>query len=369
MKEKVAVFFGGVSCEHDVSIITGMQAVLALEKSQKYEVVPIYISHSGEFLTSETLKDVSKIKQFKDLSGKFKKVSFFAGSNQLFDITKRKIKPLGKISCAVLATHGESGEDGSLQGLLKLSKIPQTSGGILSQSVGMDKEVSKNIAVLSGANVLEYKKYSKSQSTTEILSEIDEKGEYPCVIKPNSLGSSIGVKLCENLSDVKSALDMAFLFSGEVLAERCALDFSELNIACVKLDGVVECSEVEKPKGWHEILTFEDKYITKGKLKSASSLKRECPANISEELKNEIEKTAVKLYENFKLSGIVRFDFIYENEVLYFNEVNTIPGSLSNYLFASKYSFGNLLEKVIEEAKKREEEARKFEYLYSSSIF
>ncbi len=369
MKEKVAVFFGGMSCEHDVSIITGMQVVLALEKSVKYEVIPIYISQRGEFLTSETLKDVSKIKQFKDLSEKFKKVSFISGSNELFDITKKKIKSLGKISCGVLALHGENGEDGSLQGLLKLCKIPQTSGGILSQSIGMDKEVSKNIAKSCGASVLEYKKYSKSQGVMNILAEIDQKGEYPYVIKPNSLGSSIGVKLCENLSDIKEALDVAFLFSGEVLCERCALDFSELNIACVKLDGKVECSDVEKPKGWHEILTFEDKYITKGKLKSANGLKRECPANISENLKNEIEKTAVKLYENFKLAGIVRFDFILENNILYFNEVNTIPGSLSNYLFASRYNFGTLLEQVIKEAKKNQEESQKFEYFHSSSIF
>ncbi|MFI3167940.1 MAG: hypothetical protein R3Y32_07510 [Bacillota bacterium] len=369
MKEKIAVIFGGMSCEHDVSIITGMQAVLALEKSSKYEVVPIYVTTSGEFLTSEILKDVSRIKEFKELSPKFKKVSFFAGDNHLWDITKKRIRKLYKISCALLATHGENGEDGSLQGLLKMCKIPQTSGSVLSQSVGMDKEVSKNMAVQCGANVLPFEKFSANQDISEILSKIDQKGDYPYVIKPNSLGSSIGVKLCENLPSLKDGLCLAFLFASEVLCERSAVDFCELNIACVKLDGKIICSEIEKPKVWHEILTFEDKYITKGKLKSANGLKRECPANISPQLKSEIEKTATVLYEKFKLSGIVRFDFIYENEILYFNEVNTIPGSLSNYLFASKFSFSELLEKVVAESIKNGQQLQKLEYYYSTSIF
>ncbi len=369
MKEKVAVFFGGMSCEHDVSIITGMQVVLALSKSEKYQVIPVYINSDGEFLTSDILGDVSKIKQFKELSYKFKKVCLVAGKSELFDISKKKMKSLGKITCAVLATHGENGEDGSLQGLLKLCKIPQTSGGILSQSVGMDKEVSKNMAIACGANVLPFEKFSKWEDIQSILSKIDQKGEYPYVIKPNSLGSSIGVKLCTNLSELKEGLDLAFLFSSEVLCESCAIDFCELNIACVKLNGKVECSEVEKPKSWHEILTFEDKYITKGKLKSSGSLKRECPAKIPDSLKSEIQQTARALYEKYKLSGIVRFDFIYESDILYFNEVNTIPGSLSNYLFVSKYNFSDLLEKVICEAVKNQEELMKFEYFYSSSIF
>lgn len=369
MKEKIAVIFGGMSCEHDVSIITGMQACLALEKSVRYEVVPIYISHDGEFFTSDILKDVSMIKHFSEYTSKFKKVCFMAGDNNLWDISRKKMKRLFKISCAVLATHGENGEDGALQGMLKLCKIPQTSGGILSQSLGMDKEFSKNIAMQNGIGVLEFEKFLKSQDISEILSKIDEKGDYPYVIKPNSLGSSIGVKFCENLSQLKDGLNLAFLFSSEVLCERCAVDFCELNIACAKINDQIICSDIEKPKGWHEILTFEDKYITKGKLKSANGLKRECPAAISANLKAEIESAAVRLYEKFKLSGIVRFDFIYENEVLYFNEVNTIPGSLSNYLFSSKYNFSTLLEKVIAQAKKDQEELQKFEYFYSSSIF
>ncbi len=244
MKENVAVIFGGMSCEHDVSIITGMQVVLALGRSEKYAVVPIYISQKGEFLTSDILQDVSQIKNFKELSCKFKKVTFFAGDSNLYDISKRRIKKLCKISCAVLATHGENGEDGSLQGLLKMCKIPQTSGGVLSQSVGMDKEISKELAIKAGANVLEYQKFSKSDGISQIIAEIDQKGDYPYVIKPNSLGSSIGVKLCENISGLKEGLDLAFLFASEVLCERCAVDFSELNIACVKIGGEVICSDI-----------------------------------------------------------------------------------------------------------------------------
>lgn len=369
MKKVVGVFFGGKSCEHDVSIITGMQVLYALKRSEEFQPLPIYITKDGEFVTGEMLFDVSRVKEFQEGAKKMKKLALVSGSDVLFDISKNRTKKLCNLFCAVLCLHGENGEDGSLQGLLQLCGIPQSSGGVLSQSVGMDKEISKILAKSCGVNVLEFKKYKNTQKLSEILAEIDSEGAYPYVIKPNTLGSSIGVKLCANIAELENAFSTAFLFACEVLCERGAVDFCELNISCCSLLGKVEVSHVERPKQWHEILTFEDKYIEKGKQKTGGTVKRECPAQISTDLQKEIEDTAIKLYECFKLSGIVRFDFILEDDVLYYNEVNTIPGSLSNYLWHGKIKFTQLLERNIFEARKRQEEKSKLEYLYTSSIF
>ena len=369
MKKKVAVFFGGVSCEHDVSIITGMQVVLSLAKSQEFEIVPIYIDQKGEFLTDSCLFDVSKIKDFKELSRKFRKLTFRAGDNHLYEIKGKKFIKIAEISCAVLCTHGEGGEDGSLQGLLKLSKIPQTSGGILSQSIGMDKEISKNIAKSIGVDVLDFEKFSQSEKLEEILLELDQKADYPYVVKPNSLGSSIGVKFCSDMAELEEALFVAFSFSREVLVEKAAIDFYELNISAVRIDGVIHLSEIEKPKQWHEILTFEDKYISKGKIKGMENLRREFPAEISLEEKQKIEEISLKLYEKFKLSGIVRFDYMSENKKIYFNEVNTIPGSLSSYLWRGKFKFNELLHQVIVDSINEYKKETDREFTFLSNIF
>ncbi len=344
VKQTIAVIFGGISVEHDISIITGVQTLNAL-KSGQYKIVPIYITKSGEWLTGKKLWEIKNYSNF-NKNNLHKVFPTLKGIkiNQFFN---KKIT----IDFAFLALHGSFGENGCVQGLLDVCNIPYSSCGVLGSSICTNKYLTKNLCKLQGVpTVLSIllKENDKSADFKLIEKKVSHL-KFPLIVKPNSLGSSIGVTFCENKKELKDAIDFAFMFDFEVLVESAVQNLVEYNIALVGNAFSCEVSNIEQVVPDHAILSFEGKYMSQGGAKGMSGTPRVVPAKIDISLQTKIEKMAIKIYKLLNLRGIVRLDFLFDTkgQKLYFNEVNTIPGSLANYLFGNcNYDFLTLLEKA-----------------------
>ncbi len=326
--KNIIVFFGGLSSEHDVSIITGVLTLNSLDK-EKYNPIPVYISKNGEWLYGEELFDVSFFK--KNDFKKLKRVTLLCAENTLY-IKGRRLKKIGDIFCAINCLHGLNGEDGTLSGLLRLHNIPLVGSSLFPSSLSMDKDFTKIVLKGLGVKALPcvtvYKENFTKNNEQEI-SKILEKISYPLIIKPANLGSSIGVKVVNDIKDFIPSLKNAFLYDDKVIVEKYLDNFKEYNCACYKDKNGYKVSQVERPLSLDKILSFKDKYEC-----YAGSLDREFPAKIDEKLESKIKSTTEKVYRALEFSGIVRIDYLYSNNVLYLNEINTIPGSLAYYLFS-----------------------------------
>ncbi|MBE5744252.1 MAG: ATP-grasp domain-containing protein [Clostridiales bacterium] len=325
--KNIVVFFGGISSEHDVSVITGVLTLNSIDKTL-YNPIPVYVTKNGEWLYGEELFDVAFYKK-NDFS-KLKRVTLLSGENTLY-IKGRKLKKVGDIFCAVNCQHGLNGEDGTLAGLLKLHNIPLVGSPLFSSSLSIDKGFTK--AVLKGLNVeclpclTVYKGDFIKDNQNEILS-IEKEISYPIIIKPANLGSSIGVSVAKDKSELVSGLNVAFLYDDKVIIEKYLENFKEYNCACYQDKSGYVVSKVERPLSLDKILSFKDKYEC-----YTGSLDREFPAKISKELTEKIQQTTKLVYKACEFSGIVRIDYLYYENKLYLNEINSIPGSLSYYLF------------------------------------
>ncbi len=332
--KSVAVFFGGESIEHDISIITGVLTLNSIE--ERYNPVPIYVSKEGEFYTGNELRDPDGYKNL-DFK-KLKKVTLLMGRDRLYEISGKKLKPLFEIAVAINCMHGERGEDGTISALLSLCKIPLVSPGIAGSAVCMNKSLTK--IMLKGLEI----PFIPSVTVSDVISAVSaEKFGYPLIVKPCTGGSSIGIGRAKDRRELEFAVNEALNFSHSVVIEPLVTNFTEINCACFKDgDGNLVVSECEKPIGKDEVLTFADKY-ERGL--------REFPAKIGEEQSTLIKKTTAKIYREFEFKGVIRIDyFIADNEV-YVNEINTVPGSLAYYLFCKNTpEFGRMLTEMIEYA-------------------
>ncbi len=335
--KNVLVVFGGVSVEHDISIITGLGVLNNISK--EYTAVGVYIDKQNNWWTGESLKEISTFQPFN--TKKLKKCMLLPNGELLINtIRKKKLSIYSVVNCM----HGHNGEDGALSGLLQMYKIPQTSASVLSGGVCMDKTLTKQVLSYNKIKVIDYVSIDKADynlNTAWYLKQVAKKIEFPCIVKPNSLGSSIGVNVANNTQDFCKCIDIAFSFDKNVLVERYLQDAKELNIAAFKDENKIVLSNIEEVCV-DRLYEFNDKYKSK-------STKRIVPAKIENELEKNINNTATKIYNILKCSGIVRFDFLYSQDVLYLNEVNTTPGSLACYLFKDpKIKFNSLITKLIE---------------------
>ncbi len=348
--KNVVVFFGGNSVEHDISIITAIQVCSSLN-DEKYKVIPVYISKNGEWYSFKQLLNVA---DFNNCELKSKNIVCFKNGFLEYKClcNRRKIK----VDCAIIAMHGGFGEDGSVAGCCNLNSIPFVNPGLEASSVGLNKILFKTL--LKGLEI-PYVKYCNLNKQSDVYNidlyyEITEVLGDKIIIKPNRLGSSIGVSIVDDYDSYVNALSLGFNFENDLLIEKRLTNFNEYNIAIYKnLEGLV-VSEIEQPLNYNSILTFEDKYIGDAKTKgSMESLKKIFPANINDKLRNEIIQYSKLCYEKLFMKGVVRFDFIFDNneKVLFLNEVNTIPGSFANYLFRSNnISFSKMLDEMIDYA-------------------
>lgn len=337
------VIFGGESCEHDISIVTGLQVFVKLDKSI-YNAIPIYIDKKGVWWTGENLKDVDN---FPDNLGKLKRVSFIGGDNCLYVKKGKKYLPLLEIDFAFICMHGVNGEDGSVSAILKLCKIAYSSSAIMASSLCLDKSIFKLVCM--GLNIINVVKgYSimkeDLESNYDKIISLAEGLNFPVIIKPSKQGSSVGITICSDKNNFKKCLEESFKYDDCVVIEKYIDIDKEINIALYSDRGEIVFSQTEEPVYYDEILSFEDKYLKN--INGFEGISRITPANISSELEDKIKEIAKTLYIKLKMFGVVRFDFILSKDgILYVNEVNTIPGSMANYLF-NDITFGKLLDNL-----------------------
>lgn len=394
MKKNIMVIFGGKSTEHDISILSSLQAIDAFDK-QKYDIYPVYITKQSRWLYGEKLK---KIETFRNFNYKnLKQVAILPCSDMLFIKKFGKFVPYKKIDCAFIIMHGMNGEDGTLQGLLELSNIPYSSSGILASSVGLDKIAQKQMFESLKIPIVPYLTMSKTEYE-KLGKKIKLDGmSFPVVVKPNRLGSSIGISFCKNNKQLFKALELAFKFDDFVVIEKAIKKLKEINISVLGYKDDIKLSVTEQPLTNHELLTFTDKYCSGkngGKIKKApqkmecdceeeksnlsggikngmQSLSRIVPAKIDTETNNLVQKYAKEIFIGLKCKGVIRIDFMYDEtkKVLYVNEINTIPGSLAYYLWEYKgISFSDELDYIVDIALEEHKEKNKNTFVFNGNV-
>ena len=392
MKIKVGVLFGGKTVEHEISIISAIQAMGYLDRN-KYDVIPIYITKNNEFYVGE---EVGKIESYTDIASLIKnsqRVIMVRDDNKV-NLIKYPQKMFSKgvvdyIDIAFPVVHGTNVEDGTLQGFLKMFNIPYVGCDVLSSAVGMDKYVMKTVLKDNGIPVLDCKCYTAKQydeNEETIIEEIEKVIGYPLIVKPVNLGSSIGISKAESRTELYDSLDTAFRYATKVLVETAVQNLKEINCSVLGDYEDAEASECEEPVSSDKILTFTEKYIgdgsakgakgAKGGVKSSGSkgmatLKRKIPADITAEQRDTIRELAVKAFKCLGCGGVSRIDFMMDTKTgnIWLNEINTIPGSLSFYLWEPigvKYT--ELLDRMISLALKRERESENITYTFDSNV-
>ena len=356
--KNIAVIFGGKSVEHDISIITALQVMESLPKS--YNLIPIYIKSDGKFVSGANLTDKNIYLNFDKCVKGEKEVLFFGGRQTIAFLKNGKIKEKTFVHCALLCNHGHGGEDGSLQGLLELCEIPYSSCSIVSSGICMDKAFTKIILESGDIHTPAYVHFDireYAQNFEKIKNQIVEKIQFPCIVKPARLGSSVGIDICEDVAELEKKIENALQFDDKVLVEKFVENAREFCCAVLSSgDELFESKVSEVTKG--KIFTFEEKYIENNTLS-----KRE----ISKDLENRIKKLAKRAYSLLECKGVVRVDFLYDekDDNLFVNEVNTIPGSLAFHLFDT--SFADILNTLIVESINANEKKKKILYQFNSS--
>jgi D-alanine-D-alanine ligase len=350
MKKKIGIIFGGMSVEHEVSIITGVQVIENIDVN-KYEPIPFYIDKKGDWYCDKKLTD---IKLYSDWDKNRKKIKQFHPS-----LNKNDGKnPLADLDAMVVAAHGTDGEDGKLQGFLELLDIPFTSSGVVGSATGMDKIIMKKIFSGMGLPVLPYLWFTREEwkeKSQDWINKVHYTLDYPIFVKPANLGSSIGISMANNEKELINAIEIAINYDRRILIEKGVENAVEVNCSLLSKDNMIMTSVLEEPVKWEKFLSFDDKYVRSNNKSKAgmSSMSRKIPAEISVELKKEVEEHGKRIYRAMDCKGVVRIDYILdENKTKVFvNEINTIPGSFSFYLWEhTGIKFKELIDIIINEA-------------------
>ncbi|MBP3655360.1 MAG: D-alanine--D-alanine ligase [Clostridia bacterium] len=387
-KMNIAVIFGSRSCEHDVSIVSALQLIDAV-KAAGHTVTPIYISRDGLWYTGDALFEIENLREFNPMGKGITRVNLDISANagdlwawppQRAGLFAKVPAPVAHIDCVIPVLHGLHGEDGTLQGMLELANIPYASSGVLGSAVGMDKIAMKQILRGAGFPVLDYVWFTRDQLDADregIISMIEAKIKYPAFVKPASLGSSIGVSRAANREELERALDLAKNYDRRILVEVGINHPVEINCAALGYGEDVRASVCEMPVPTSDgsFLTFWEKYLRNAGAKGETSrgmksLSRVVPAKIGDALTARIQRMTCEIFRLLDCRGTVRVDFILdENDMLYVNEPNTIPGSLAFYLWKEcGVSFADLAEKMIEDALRAHADKNRNVYAFDSTI-
>ncbi len=351
----IAVIFGGATYEHSISIITAIGAIKNL--SLNYNPIPIYINTKGQWLSGSHLLNSGSFKT--EPSGK---ECFFKPNCK--DLFVKNLWGYSKttIDCALLCLHGGEYEGGAVQGVLKLAGVPFTSPNVLASAVCMDKVVTKMLLKSLNINTPKFV-WGTANNLSKLQESAIKKLRFPLMVKPARCGSSVGIRCVERVEDLGEALSFSVLFDSKIIIEEALCDFRELNISLVRSKDEVKFSSVEEVENEHNFYTFDDKYTRK------STARRTVPANISVKILDKILKNSALVYENLDMSGVVRFDFLVSNDVVYLNEVNTIPGSFAFYLWKNEgVSFAQLLNIAIKNAISNENSVNKNPVRFDSEV-
>ncbi len=360
-KTRVAVLYGSKSCEHDVSIISGLQALKALD-SEKYEGFPVYLGRDGAWFVGDKLTNMDVYKKFN--ASAFTRVLPSGENGKLvlraWPTDKKTL--FGK-SCEVVKTadvvlpvfHGLNGEDGTIQGMLELFGVPYASSGVLGSAIGMDKIAMKTYFRGCGFPVLESQWLDRAEwaeNREAVVEKLEKNLPYPMFVKPANLGSSIGISRADDREGLENAIDIAAAYDRRIIVERGIKNRLEVNCSVLGYAGYVRPSVLEMPEQVSGgLLSFDIKYIKSakgGQSKGMTSLARQIPAPISKEMTEQIQALSVQVFREMDLKGCVRIDYIIDADTnqFYICEVNTIPGSLAFYLWEPA---GTLYKQLLDE--------------------
>ena len=380
MKIKIGVIYGGETVEHEVSVISALQAMNNLNED-KYDIVPIYISKDRIWYTGHMLRDIEFYKEFEDEKKYATKVMLYKkGKTFLLQRTTGLFrKDITDLDVILPVVHGNNVEDGSLAGLLDSIGIPYVGSHVLGGALGQDKVVMKQVMESVNLPIVPYTWFYDSEyldNKENILKEIKKIG-YPVIVKPATLGSSIGIEVAKNEKDIESKIEDAMEYDTKIVVEKVIENLTEVNASVLGNYEYQKVSPLEEVMGEDEILSFADKYLGNAKSKGTASkgMASTCrivPARISEKLTKEIQDTAKQVFKVLNLSGVCRVDFLIDNKEnkFYVNEPNTCPGSLSFYLWKEagmKYS--ELLDEMVSIAIKEYKHKNQKTMSFKSSIF
>lgn len=369
MKTNIAVFFGCRSVEHEVSIISAVQAMHAINRD-KYDVTPVYVAKDGSMYTGENLFEIENYRDLSELLKSAKRVTFIKQKDAVLmhylDQKKFKKTPDVAIDLAFPIVHGTNCEDGTMAGFFEFLGLPYISCDIISAAVGMNKAVFKDVLKAAGLPVLDCIKFTAREYTLNkenITNKIKTEIGFPLIVKPVNLGSSVGITKVNSEEKLDEAIRLGISFSDTILVEKAITSLREINCSVLGDSDECEASVPEEPFMNDEILSYEDKYLGGGKSKSQgpskgmASLGRKIPADISEEMSQEIRDISCKIFKAIGASGVVRIDFLLDvdNNKIYANEINTIPGSLAFYLWeATGLKYTDMIDRLVEIAFRRQ---------------
>ena len=380
MKIKIGVIYGGETVEHEVSVISALQAMNNLNED-KYDIVPIYISKDRIWYTGHMLRDIEFYKEFEDEKKYATKVMLYKKVKTflLQRTTGLFRKDITDLDVILPVVHGNNVEDGSLAGLLDSIGIPYVGSHVLGGALGQDKVVMKQVMESVNLPIVPYTWFYDCEyldNKENILKEIKKIG-YPVIVKPATLGSSIGIEVAKNEKDIESKIEDAMEYDTKIVVEKVIENLTEVNASVLGNYEYQKVSPLEEVMGEDEILSFADKYLGNAKSKGTASkgmasTSRIVPARISEKLTKEIQDTAKQVFKVLNLSGVCRVDFLIDNKEnkFYVNEPNTCPGSLSFYLWKEagmKYS--ELLDEMVSIAIKEYKHKNQKTMSFKSSIF
>ncbi|MBQ6841216.1 MAG: D-alanine--D-alanine ligase [Bacilli bacterium] len=358
MKINVGVMYGGNSTEHEISIISAVQAMNNMD-TDKYNIVPIYLSKDNVMYTGQELLKMDTYKDLKKLKSKVNEVLFLKKNNE-FVLMKNKFPyiTLEKIDIAFPIMHGYNTEDGSIAGYLEVLGIPFCESDIYASVIGQDKIFQKQVLSANGVSVVDYKYFYESdyQADSEAVLKDVMKLKFPVIVKPSRQGSSVGINIAKTKEELIEAIEEAINYDEKILVEKVISNLCELNCSVVGDNFGYEASLIEEVYGSDEILSYKDKYMSdssknSGPSKGMASTGRKIPADIPAKTKKAIEDMSIKACKALNTCGVVRIDYLMDRKTgdVYLNELNIIPGSLSFYLWAPKgVKYSELLTRIIE---------------------
>lgn len=382
MRIKVGVVFGGETVEHEVSIISAIQAMNKMDQ-EKYEIIPIYITKDREWYTGDMLKDID-VYQDLSLIKKYAKNVVLYYKNGSYVLQKKKFPRtiVKEVDIIFPIVHGTNVEDGVLQGYLQTVGVPYVGPNVYAAVVGQDKAFMKDVWAGTGLPMTAYVWFYDAdyKHDKDAVIKNVSKLKYPVIVKPATTGSSVGISVCEDEESLVEGIDEAIQYDSKIVVEEVVKNLVEVNIAVMGNYEHQKVSEIEEVLSGNKFLTYTDKYIgggKNGKLKGKAPVKaskgmastnRKLPADIDDKMRKEVEEIAVKAFKALGSAGNSRIDFLIDekSKKVYVNEINSIPGSLAFYLWEAKgVDFTSMLDEMInigiKEYKKRISKTHSFD--------
>lgn len=372
MKLRVLVVFGGESVEHEISILSAHQVMEAMDH-KSYDIIPLYIAKNGKMYYDITLSSLDTFDDLDHVCSCFLEVTLLHRDQHFFIIPVKHhvIKKEIEFDIAFPVLHGTHGEDGMFQGFLATLKIPYVGCSVLAGAIGQDKIIMKQILEDSGLPVTPWYYWTLSKPLEDAFFRKAQRLGYPLVVKPANLGSSIGIAVVHNEVELHKAMIEAYQYDPRVVIEKAVEHLREINCSVLGDERECEASVLEEVKKQDEILSYSDKYIGGKKMKGMVNAPRRDPVDIDEDMRLEIRQLSKETFRALCASGVSRIDFLMNDESkdLYVNEINTIPGSLSFYLWQrSGVPFSTLIDRLIELATKRYARIQKQIFTYDTNI-